>query len=339
MMAATALCLSAGMVLGIGCRGTEKETTKSPPRIENMSKGPIEVIFTAEPPQVRFDRDILLTIRITAPSEIEVNLPQLDDRLQGFRLSGFIDEEPIAQAGKVTRERHARLTPILSREYRIAPMAIVYTDHSRSPAETGWFPTRPLLFDPIPPIKGKAGKDIEAVLSPVWIHPPAKMVLLYIVIILGGIGLLFVLWKLLRKVHRTIRLMRMSPRERALHDLAELLAKDLIGRNLVKEFYLELTLIVRQYIERAHAIRAPEQTTEEFLVAVSHDPRFNPDTVKKLKLFLEAADLVKFAAYRPAPDAIDKATSTAREYVETDAEDRESAANGKQPETTAKRER
>jgi hypothetical protein len=218
-------------------------------------------------------------------------------------------------------------------------MAIVYTDHSRSPAETGWFPTRPLLFDPIPPIKGKAGKDIEAVLSPVWIHPPAKMVLLYIVIILGGIGLLFVLWKLLRKVHRTIRLMRMSPRERALHDLAELLAKDLIGRNLVKEFYLELTLIVRQYIERAHAIRAPEQTTEEFLVAVSHDPRFNPDTVKKLKLFLEAADLVKFAAYRPAPDAIDKATSTAREYVETDAEDRESAANGKQPETTAKRER
>ena len=37
------------------------------------------------------------------------------------------------------------------------------------------------------------------------------------------------------------------------------------ARGLVKEFYLRLTGIVRQYVEDTTGIRAPEQTTEEFL--------------------------------------------------------------------------
>ena len=309
------LCL---LTILSGC-GRDAEEPPLPPRVEDMSRGPVEVVFTADPPRVQLDRDVLLTMRITAPSEIEVTMPALDDRLQGFRLGGIIDEDPVTRAGKVTRERRARLTPVLSREYRIAPMAIAYTDRSRSPAEAGWFPTRPLVFTPVPPIKDKAGKDVQAALSPVWIYPPAKTVAFYILLVLALAGAAFGVWKLIRKVHRTIKLMRMSPRERALHDLAELLAKDLVGKDLIKEFYLELTLIVRQYIERAHAIRAPEQTTEEFLVAVSHDPRFKPEIVAKLRQFLEAADLVKFAAYHPERGAIASATGTAREYVETDA--------------------
>ena len=311
-------CLMAGILAATGC--TQKEGKGRPaPRVEDMSKGSIELTFTMDPPKVYLDRDILLTIRITAPTEIEVAMPRLDDRLLGFKLSGVIDDEPVVQAGKVTRARRARLTPLLSQEYRIAPMPISYTDHSRSPAEAGWFPTRPLLFDPVPPINGKTGKDIDAVLSPVWIYPPASTILLYAAMVLLFIGVVFALWKLLRRVRRAIRLMRMSPRERALHDLAELLAKDLIGKNMIKDFYLELTLIVRQYIERAHAVRAPEQTTEEFLMTASRDSRFTPAVIGKLRSFLEAADLVKFAAYHPNQDVIAAATGTAREYVETDA--------------------
>jgi len=302
-----------------GCGKAKDDTAKAEPRVEDMSRGPIEVTITVDPPRVHLDRDVLLTIRVAAPPEVEVTLPAMDDRVQGFTLSGVIDEEPVTRSGKISRERRARLTPVLAAEYRLAPMPIAYTDHRRSPADTGWFPTRPLLFDPVPPITGKAGKDIDAVLSPVWIYPAGKTVMLYIALVLVLVVLGFLAWKLFRKVRHTIRLMRMSPRERALHDLAELLAKDLIGKNLVKEFYLELTMIVRRYVERAHAIRAPEQTTEEFLVAVSHDPQFKPEVIRRLTAFLQAADLVKFAAHHPTPDAIGNATGTAREYVETDA--------------------
>ena len=38
----------------------------------------------------------------------------------------------------------------------------------------------------------------------------------------------------------------------------------------------------------------------------------------KLRAFLQTADLVKFAEYRPEPAVVDRAVSTAQDYVETD---------------------
>ena len=110
--------------------------------------------------------------------------------------------------------------------------------------------------------------------------------------------------------------------ERAIAELQRLLSRNLPARGLYKEFYIELTMVVRRYIERTHGIRAPEQTTEEFLVAVSKDPRFAPAVITKLRAFLQAADLVKYAAYRPDRPAIDQSLATARTYVETDADER-----------------
>jgi hypothetical protein len=176
-----------------------------------------------------------------------------------------------------------------------------------------------MLFERAPLISGKPGNDIKVNMQPVWIYPSFRTVALWTAMAAAGVGLLFLLAKLLRKVRRQVQLMRMSPRERALTELAELMAKDLIRKDRVKDFYLELTMIVRRYIERAHAIRAPEQTTEEFLAAVSRDPRFSREVVAKLKAFLEAADLVKFAAHRPPEPDIRRSTGTAREYIETDA--------------------
>ena len=80
-------------------------------------------------------------------------------------------------------------------------------------------------------------------------------------------------------------------------------------------------MIVRRYIERQHSIRAPEQTTQEFLDAIAGNPHFNRDTVRKLRDFLMAADLVKFAGYAPDTDTVDQSVTTARVYIETDADE------------------
>ena len=313
--AAMALALAA---TGCARRQAPSDRAPSAPRVEDMSRAPLRVVITATPPKVEFDKDLLLTIEIAAPSEIDVRMPDTADRLQGFVLSGSYDDEPVSRDGQMTRRRHLRLTPSLAPEHRLTPMAIQYTDNSRSPAAAGWFATRPIVFEAVPPSAGKPPGDIEAGLKPVWIYPPFKTVALWCLLGLAALGAVAGVWLLVKRVHRQIRLMRMSPKERALRELATLLARDLIARNQVKEFYLELTMIVRRYIERRHKIRAPEQTTEEFLADVSRDPRFGPDVVKKLRDFLQAADLVKFAAYQPPAGAIDNATTTAKVYIEGD---------------------
>lgn len=301
-----------------GC-GThdDKTVVSSKPRVEQMSSGPIEVTITADPGTVRLDRDVMLSIRVSHPSDIAVTMPQIGDRLTGFVLRGVLGAEPVESEGTTTVGQRFRLSPIVADEYRLGPMAVVY-NKKRGISDEKWFATRPIVFEFISPVQGDPGDDISVEMRPVWIRPSLRTLVLYCLLAVAVIVALVILIRLIAGLHREQRLRRMSPRERALMELAELLRKNLVGKKRVKEFYLKLTMIVRRYIERRHSVRAPEQTTEEFLTTVSNDVRFAGDVVKKLKAFLEAADLVKFAGHRPEADDIERATSAARDYIESD---------------------
>ena len=118
-----------------------------------------------------------------------------------------------------------------------------------------------------------------------------------------------------RRKRRPIEPRRQTPEEIAQAALARLLAENLPGRGLVKEFYLRLTGIVRQYVEDTTGIRAPEQTTEEFLRDMRSRAVFPPERSARLAEFLEAADLVKYAGQQPQEDQIDQAIARAHEFV------------------------
>ena len=320
--AIVAAILAAGFIGG-GCRlHTEEKTAATPPTplVSESASGPVTARLTLDPPTVRLDRDTMLTLQIVAPADVEVKVPALESRAQGFSVSGTFDRQPETKDGKVIRERCARLTPQLAGEYRIAPLAIRFRPETGGGAEQ-WFPTKAVRLKVDSLLDGAAPADIAAPAGPVWIYPSFKTVVFWLFAAAAALGAVYLLWRWVRRVRRNIQLRRMSPKERALHDLAELLEKNLVSKGLVKDFYFELTLIVRAYIERAHAIRAPEQTTEEFLEAVSHDPRFSPEVVRRLRSFLQAADLVKYAAYHPQASAVEQSLATARDYVVTDAED------------------
>lgn len=290
------------------------------PRVEDLSWGPVEFTLTAEPPIVHLDRDTVLTLTLTTPSEVDIAFPSLSDRLTGFTIAGTIDRDPVTQNGQTKRVRRLRLTPVVAAEHRVAPLAVEYTDRSASPPRKAWYATRPLVFTRAAVIEGGFDGDVRDDLKARWIYPPFRTIATWVVVLALLIALTVALRKLWPRLQRARVLRRMSPRERALFELEELLSKHLIEQNRPKDFYVELTMIVRRYIERVHAIHAPEQTTEEFLAAVSHDGRFAPDIVARLQAFLEAADLVKFAAQTPTAEAVDSSVQTARDYVVNDSE-------------------
>ena len=118
-----------------------------------------------------------------------------------------------------------------------------------------------------------------------------------------------------RRRRRPIESRRKSPEEIAQAALAQLLAENLPARGLVKEFYLRLTGIVRQYVEDTTGIRAPEQTTEEFLRDMRSHAEFPPERSVRLAEFLEAADLVKYAGQQPAEGQIEQSIARAHEFV------------------------
>jgi hypothetical protein len=81
-------------------------------------------------------------------------------------------------------------------------------------------------------------------------------------------------------------------------------------------WYVELSALVRRYVEDRFAIRAPELTTEEFFREARRALDLRPDHRDLLGSFLVQCDRVKFAAHRPLAAESKEALFTARRFLE-----------------------
>ena len=132
---------------------------------------------------------------------------------------------------------------------------------------------------------------------------------IYIYLILAILAIIgfWIYWFVIRKrketedapTNRTL-----PPFEEAILRLNELDEKLLWQNNKIKEYYSELTEIVRGYIERELKVPALENTTDEVLAMIKDFKNLDSietskETIKKLKDLLREADLVKFAKSKP----------------------------------------
>ncbi|MFN2376305.1 MAG: hypothetical protein ABR538_07190, partial [Candidatus Binatia bacterium] len=81
-------------------------------------------------------------------------------------------------------------------------------------------------------------------------------------------------------------------------------------------FFVELSAIIRRYLEDRFELRAPELTTEEFLTVASASPDLDEAHQGFLQSFLRRADMVKFARFIPPPDDIEAALAAASRFLE-----------------------
>lgn len=91
-----------------------------------------------------------------------------------------------------------------------------------------------------------------------------------------------------------------TPHEKALRLLKELEAQQLWQNDKVKEYYIELTDILRNYIEEQHNIEALELTSDELLSSMKQN-RLLKVNRKLIRPVLQTADLAKFAKAKPLP--------------------------------------
>lgn len=98
--------------------------------------------------------------------------------------------------------------------------------------------------------------------------------------------------------------------------LTALKARNLPAQGKVKEYYYELSCIVRRYIENRWSVRAPEMTTEEFLSMLKDSDNFSAPHKNLLKEFLNLCDIVKFAKYGPVPNEIDSSFDAATKFID-----------------------
>ncbi len=104
--------------------------------------------------------------------------------------------------------------------------------------------------------------------------------------------------------------------DRFLKKLTDLETQQLWQKNQVKTYYVELTDIVRNYVEERFNTPAMELTTDELLFKVQHHRELQP-YYQQLSVILHTADLAKFAKGQPLPQEHFDAMEKAKQFIDS----------------------
>lgn len=146
----------------------------------------------------------------------------------------------------------------------------------------------------------------------------------YVLIILVALGIIGALlyWFVFRKKPLTEeeKVAMLPPFDRAMLELKKLEESKYLIQSEYKQYYSELTDIVRAYLEEDVHISALESTTDELITKLellkdSGNLKIEDDTLSQFKRILQTADLVKFARSKPEMRAADADRKAIEEIV------------------------
>ncbi len=140
--------------------------------------------------------------------------------------------------------------------------------------------------------------------------------LLPLLLLLALAGFLF----FRRKKRKEAEAKQLPPYEEAISALQQLDSSNLLREQRSKEYYSQLTEIVKRYLDREVDETALESTSDELIARLQlHKDaghfNFSTDTIKKLDALLKRADLVKFAKMEQAEGQASADRSTVEQII------------------------
>lgn len=318
-------CLLLAVVLG-GCAepGLEDADPLAPPpdNAETLSaetrEGPIVATVSLTPAAPRLGDSLVLTLAVVADAGVAVEMPVFGDALGRFGIVDYTPRREAGAGGGVALTQRYTLQSPMSGHQRIPRLRVEYVDERDGPADAM---PRELLTDELAfsvasvlP-EGEVAGDLRparaalAELEGPWLerHWPG-LVAGFVVLAAAAAG--FVAW-----LRRAEERARMTAYDRAMARLDRLRRTGLPEAVAVDGWYVELSDIVRRYIEERFAVRAPELTTEEFLLEAGRSADLKRAHRDLLSDFLARCDRVKFARYSPGADESRDALAVAERFL------------------------
>lgn len=278
----------------------------------NFSKGPISLEMKVDKTEISTSGIIKVFLEGKAADGWNPSFPDLSENLDKFTLLKVFDTPPrLEDDGSVGISRTITLKPFLSGEYEIPSLSLDYIDKDEN---KGVLLSDPLSINVISLLPENTDNlQLKEIREPNTFNYLKMIIIISIsLIILGGV---FFLILLIRKRKREKSIPGIPPYEEAFNKLTLLLEKKLPQEGKFKEFYFQLNLIVRTYIEKQFAIRAPEQTTEEFLQDLSVSNKISNEFKQVLKDFLIHSDLVKFARHKPVEEELTDSIESCKNFI------------------------
>ncbi|MBS1118929.1 MAG: hypothetical protein H6Q90_1157 [Deltaproteobacteria bacterium] len=266
--------------------------------------GPVKAVVKVWPAKPTLGDSIYVRLEVEAPAGVSIEAPFQeagDQRLGRFRVIGFARDSHRAASGGLVQEQTYTLEAQTSGRHRVPPLRLEVIDgrgSDKSRPQELLTDEVPLEIAPVPteaasaPLKPAAGALDPDVGGTSWL----VVVGLASLVVLVGAGSVIAF----RAMGARKRLeQQRSAYDEAVAQLRALQSRGAPDAETADGWFVQLSSIVRRYLESRYEIRAPELTTEEFLLVATARPELRGPHRQMLSSFLERCDRVKFAGYRP----------------------------------------
>lgn len=318
--------------------------------------GPVSAVVKVGPKSPTLGDPITLFLEVTAEPGVTVEMPDFGEALGRFSIARFVPRENIVAGKRVATQIYTLQTPMSGKQRIPPLRIEFIDERTRPAADPGTNPDpaaapasdpdsapnanptgnttgsqteepgeiRELLTEEIPiQIASLLAEDLakaelagprgslrvpspaDSLLASPWFWIPVALVL--------GLILFFVTNKLLAQARKQRRI---SAYAAAIKRLGKLEGRGLPEPEQADNWYVELSSIIRRYLEDRYSLRAPELTTEEFLKIARSSGVLSTEHRKLLQTFLTRCDRVKFARYAPEDDESREALDSAKSFLE-----------------------
>jgi len=259
---------------------------------------PVQVAVTLEPPSVPFHRVARYTIAVEAVPDVTVDIPRLPE-IKGVEATLRDSSEETLEDGRRRIRRVYALDAVRIGKYLVPSLRIAHGEGEHVATAPLMLEVRDLTDDEKEAIERFAlTESPEVFLSRAARAWPARLVTALLVVLAIAALVIGVVWYRRRK--QVFVSPPAPPWEVARQRLRALAARQLPEAGKHEPYYVDLSAILRYYIEDRFQVRAPEQTTPEFLETATSSGLFTEAQQEALAAFLRHCDRVKFALYKPS---------------------------------------
>lgn len=272
---------------------------------------------------------IKFTIELKTIKQLDVSIPEIGDKILGFRVIDYGKDDTFFEDGYNVQVAWYLLEADIGGDYIIPSIAIKYTD-AKGAAQTLQSSEIFVAINsqvktdkdgkPIVDAVGEQAKDIRGLKNIYRTKIDYKKFLIIFGLLLLLFGGAFLVYR--RMKNKKVAVVIIPPHILAKQQLDSLNSENLSSVDEIKQYYFELSIIIRNYFEGQFTYPATDRTFQEinkdiFSAEMISGPELEIDEKKIFLSILDKADVVKFTDFSPAAESMLQIKDEALAFVVT----------------------
>ncbi len=282
------------------------------------SKPLIEVQSAVDTSLITIGDRINYSVSIEHKEGMRVEQPGAGVNLGQFEIKNYKIIPPYSQDDRVFIKYEYEISVFDTGKFTIPPFPVAYfpTDSTK---DYKLIEANPINIY-VESVIQDGDKELKDIKPPVYVPYDYVFAISVAAIIIAILAAGFFAYRFYRKKKETGFVFKAPELKRPAHEIAladldALIAGNLLAERQIKQYYIELSDIIRHYIEGRFFIPALEETSFEILTEI-RSQELNQDLYQLLTDFLGICDLVKFAKHIPSEDEHGTNADQARRFVE-----------------------